>query len=281
MRLGIFAKTFPGSEPGPVLAAVAAAGFTAAQYNMTCSGLPPMPDEVPDAVVLAIKSAVKTSGVKIAALSGTFNMIHPDVAVRAQGLERLENLAIMASAFPTKLITLCTGTRDTADIWRAHPGNRQPDAYSDLLKSMERAIEIAERHEIHLGIEPEFANVVSSAAVARRLIDDLKSPRVKVVLDPANLVERETVEEQREIVRHAIDLLADRIALAHAKDRNAAGEVVPAGQGTIDFPHFFRLLKTAGFDGQVVTHGLAAADATGVAKFLHRTLGDAGIAVSR
>ena len=27
MRLGIFAKTFPGSQPEPVLTAVAAAGF--------------------------------------------------------------------------------------------------------------------------------------------------------------------------------------------------------------------------------------------------------------
>ncbi len=54
MRLGIFAKTFPGSDPAAVLGAVKAAGFDAAQYNFACSGLPSMPDEVSPVVACAI-----------------------------------------------------------------------------------------------------------------------------------------------------------------------------------------------------------------------------------
>ena len=89
MRLGIFAKTFPGTQPAPVLADVAEAGFETAQYNLACSGLPPMPDAIPGHVAASIAAASAKSGVELCAVSGTYNMAHPDPAVRADGLRRL------------------------------------------------------------------------------------------------------------------------------------------------------------------------------------------------
>ena len=118
------------------------------------------------------------------------------------------------------------------------------------------------------GIEPELANVVSDAASARRLIDELRSPRLRIVLDPANLFETAAPEARRTIIEGAVDLLAGRIAMAHAKDRDAAGGFVAAGHGVIDFPHFVQCLRAAGFAGPLVTHGLSEAEAPAVATFL-------------
>ena len=89
MRIGIFAKTFAGSDPQTVLAAAKSAGYGCVQYNFACSGLPAMPDTVPEAVITAIADAVASTGVTIAALSATYNMVHPDVSVRETGLRRL------------------------------------------------------------------------------------------------------------------------------------------------------------------------------------------------
>jgi len=148
MRLGVFAKTFAGREPGAVLAAAAAAGFSAVQYNMACSGLPPMPDAIPEDAAAAVRAAASAHGVAIAAVSGTWNMIHPDIAVRQAGLRRLEVLAGACGTMGVRIITLCTGTRDPADQWRAHPDNGSPEAWRDLLRSLEQAIAIAERHGV-------------------------------------------------------------------------------------------------------------------------------------
>jgi sugar phosphate isomerase/epimerase len=71
-----------------------------------------------------------------------------------------------------------------------------------------------------------------------------------------------------------VDLLADRIAMAHAKDRDASGRFATAGKGVVDFPHFLGRLRAAGFDGDLVTHGLAAAEAAGVARYLSGVLAD-------
>ena len=92
------------------------------------------------------------------------------------------------------------------------------------------------------------------------------------MLDPANLFEQAEPGRTAPHLSAAIDLLGDRIAMAHAKDRAADGTFVAAGQGVVDFPHYHRVPRGAGFDGPLVTHGLTAAEAPGVASFLRRVL---------
>ena len=268
MRLGIFAKTFPGSDPRTVLSAARRAGFAAVQYNMACSGLPSMPDYIPAEAVAAVAAVARGEGVAIAAISGTYNMIHPDPAVRERGLRRLSLLIDNAAAMGTKLVTLCTGTRDAEDQWRHHPSNATPEAWADLLEEMGRACALAEAKGVRLGIEPELANVVDSAPAARRLIDTLRSEAIGIVLDPANLFEVAEAGERRRIIASAVELLSDRIVMAHVKDRNADGSFATAGKGVIDFAHFIGCLRQASFNGDLVTHGLAAAEAAGVAAYL-------------
>jgi sugar phosphate isomerase/epimerase len=162
-------------------------------------------------------------------------------------------------------VTLCTGTRDPDDQWRIHPGNADPSAWHDLRAELEKAIVLAEAHGVKLGIEPELANVVSSARRARGLLDELRSPALVIVLDPANLFEKASAAGRRQLIAEAIDLLGPDLAMAHAKDRAADGSFVAAGTGVIDFADFVARLRRAGFGGPLVTHGLAAHEAPAVA----------------
>jgi sugar phosphate isomerase/epimerase len=142
------------------------------------------------------------------------------------------------------------------------------------------AVDVAERHDVLLGIEPELANVVNSAQRARALINQIASPRLRIVLDPANLFAVATPEEQRRTVAEAIDLLADRIVMGHAKDRDGNGGFATAGTGVLDYPHYLSCLKAAKFDGPLITHGLRADQAPGVAGYLEKVLAGAGIEVA-
>lgn len=276
MRLGIFAKTFPGSDPAGVLTAAAAAGFDGVQYNMACSGMASMPASIPAAAAAEVAEAARRAGQRLFAVSGTYNMAHPDPRVRADGLARLDVLAGACAALGTDLVTLCTGTRDAEDPWRRHPENDTAEAWRDMLASFEGAVAISERRGVLLGVEPELANVISSASAARRLLDELRADCIRIVLDPANLFETAGGGERRRLVEEAVDLLGDRIVMAHAKDRSADGGFATAGRGVIDFDHFLATLRRAGFDGPLVTHGLAAAEAAGVAAFLRSRLAATG-----
>ncbi len=274
MRLGIFAKTFAGDAPETVMAAARAAGYGSVQYNMACSGLPSMPQAIPDGVAEAVHAAALGQNLEIAAVSATYNMIHPDPALRWRGHDSLEVIAAAAHGMGTRLLTLCTGTRDPDDQWRGHPDNATPEAWRDLATSLETALDIAERHDVDLGIEPELANVIDSAAKARAIIDEMASPRLKIILDPANLFEVASLAEQQRLVSEAIDLLADRIVMAHAKDRDPAGGFTTAGKGVLDYERYLAGLTRIGFDGPLITHGLAAAEAAEVAAFLDRKLAE-------
>ena len=270
MQVGIFAKTFPGTDPAQVMAAAGAAGYETVQFNLACAGLPSLPEEIEDAAALVaeIAAARLQSGIGIAALSGTYNMAHPDPAIRAHGRRGLASVVGIAGALGIPLITLCTGSRHSTDQWAHHADTAMPEAWADMAAEIEAALDLAEAQGVALGIEPEQANIVTTATDARRLIAEMGSSRLKIVLDPANLFERATAEDARKIVARAVDVSAGSIAMVHAKDRHPDGRFAVSGQGIVDFPDFILRLRATGFDAAVVTHGLEPQEAPGIARFL-------------
>jgi sugar phosphate isomerase/epimerase len=63
MKLGIFAKTFPGTDAATVLAAARDAGYATVQFNMACLGLPAMPDALPPGAAESVAAATLATGV--------------------------------------------------------------------------------------------------------------------------------------------------------------------------------------------------------------------------
>lgn len=259
MEIGIFAKTFNRPTVEGVFDAVAGEGLHVVQFNMTCAGLPSMPDAIDPAVVERIRQAADQRTIGIAAVSGTFNMIHPNVQVREEGLRRLAVLAAACKGLGTGMITLCTGTRDPDDMWRAHPDNQSAEAWQDMTAMMAKALAIAEAHDITLGIETEVANVVDTAQRARLLLDAMQSPRLKIIMDGANLFHKGALARMRQVLDDAFDLLGRDIALAHAKDLSEDGKAghEAAGTGLLDYDHYLKLLRDVGSDGALVLHGLS------------------------
>ncbi len=260
MEIGIFAKTYVRPRLEQTLDAIVADGFSHIQFNMQCAGLASMPDTVDSKTLGQISRTCRERGVHIAAISGTFNMIHPDLAERQAGLRRLEVLASAAASIGIPLISLCTGTRDRDNMWRHHPDNSSPAAWNDLYASMHRAVEIAEAHDVRFGIEPEPGNVVSDAAKARRLLDDVVSDRLGIILDPANILEGVSPALIEERLDEAFALLGDRILSVHGKDRDLAGNVVPAGRGIVHWNWFLNCLFESGFDGPILIHGISESE---------------------
>ncbi|MBB4227983.1 sugar phosphate isomerase/epimerase family protein [Rhizobium mongolense] len=272
MQIGIFAKTFPGSNPLDVLQAARDAGYRSVQYNMACSGLSSLPTEVSDDVAGAVAEASRQTGVTISAISATYNMIHPDLSVREAGRRSFEAIAAQAKRIGSQLLTVCTGSCDAEDQWRHHPDNETGAAWSEMIKEFRLLVQIADRYDIRIGVEPELANVINSAHKARTLLDTMASDRIVIVFDPANLFEQEEPDARRSIIETAVHLLEHRIEIAHAKDRNADGTFATAGKGVIDYPHYVAALRGAGFRGDIITHGLAANEAAGVSTFLNSVL---------
>jgi sugar phosphate isomerase/epimerase len=277
MDIGIFAKTFRRRTVEATLDAVRAHGLKYLQFNMACAGLPSLPEEIHGGLCERIRRAFAVRGLRMAAVSGTFNMIHPDPAMRADGLRRLAVLAGACRDMGTSIVTLSTGTRDPDDPWRRHPDNDSASAWSDLIMAMRQAVRIAEEHAVTLAFEPEVANVVNSAQKGRQLLDEIGSSRLKVVMDGANLFHTGQLPRVREVLDEAFALLGKDIVLAHAKDLNRDGEAghVPAGQGVLDYDHYLALLREVGYDGPLILHALTEAQVDECSAFLRGKFSEA------
>jgi len=256
------------------LDAANAAGVACVQMSMDCAGLPQMPDQIPADLPGRIRREAAARGIQIASVTGTFNMTHPDPEQRKLGLRRLKVLAAVCPEIGTSAIHICTGTRNPASMWSPHPDNGSPEAWRDMAACVREAAEIARQAKAVLAFEPEMSNVVDSAGKARRLLDEIGSPHLKVTIDPANLFHRGELPRMKEILEEAFALLGKEIVLAHAKDLDRDGETGHrvAGQGVLDYDLYLRLLLVNHYTGPILLHSLTGEQVAGCVTFLKAKL---------
>jgi sugar phosphate isomerase/epimerase len=220
-RLGIFARTFRRPTPAEVAAEVARAGYALAHWNFAAIGLPTLADDLPDTAFADVRAAFDAVEIEIPSISATYNVIGPDTERRSAETTRAARLIRRARGLLGDLeaVTLCSGTRDPENIWRAHPGNAKPEAWHDLRATLDVLMDAASDGGVVLGIEPEPGNVVRDAPTAARLLDELGDDApVGIIFDPANLLSPETMGQQARILTEAVDLLGPRIIGVQLKD---------------------------------------------------------------
>lgn len=263
MYAGLMEGTIRRNTLGKTLDATVGQGIHHLQYHISTS-----------VSVEEICKEMEEHGVQIVALSGTYNMIDPDIQKREAGLRKLRYVAAQCEPLGTSVITLCTGSRDPHSMWRAHPENNSESAWKDLIYSMKKALEVAEEFNVSLAFEPEVSNVIDSAQKARRLLDEMKSPYLKVVMDGANIFHKGELPKMREILDEAFALLSEDIVLAHAKDLDRDGHAgnLAAGTGLLDYDQYIGLLNEVGYDGAVVLHGLSEEQVPFCANFLQEKI---------
>lgn len=262
MEFGIFETVFTRPTLLDTFGAVKDAGFSCVQFDFASVGVGSQQEGIIEAVARQVRDNASSAGIHIASVSGTFNMIHPNRSNRERELIRLDAIAATCSTLGTGIVTLCTGTRDTDSMWRRHPDNESPGAWADLVETMGRALAIADRHQVRLVIEPEPANVVSDADRAFTFLEEMANPRLKIVLDPANILAGDPGRSPEAALDHAFDLLGGQIILAHAKDLDEEGTFCAAGTGIVPWAHYRRLLGSISYDGDVIFHTLTEEQAS-------------------
>ena len=273
MYPAIFARTYPFTDAAQVFAAAAADGYRGVQFNLVSTGLPALPQRLPHGLAEKIKHQAHAAGVALAALSGTYNMAHPDPSVRASSRKAFANVVEAARRMGAPVVTLCTGSRDSEDMWKHHPDNRSALAWSVFRSELDFALSLAEAAGIKLAVEPEPGNVVNDAQAARRLLNEVASPFLGIVLDPANLLSPQTLPKQHEVIDQAAQLLGGSLLLAHIKDIDSSGRVTAPGSGAVDLPAFVAALRSIAYDGPLIAHGFSEENSAKVSSVLVDLIG--------
>lgn len=258
MELGIFSKTFQEDNLEQVLQKMTGYGIHHTQFNLYSAKAETMPLQITEKKIDEIRELCKKYEVKLDAISGTFNMIAPDLEEREDGIRRFHVLCRIAQELNIPIVSVCTGSRNPESKWKWHRDNDTMEAWVDLLRTTEQILKSADLYNCKIGIEIEASNIIHSAALARKYFDVFQSERLKIIMDGANLFTQEQLKHQVSILKETFELVGKDIVLAHAKDLACEEKIAftAAGEGILDYRCYLSLLKEYGYSGSLIMHGL-------------------------
>jgi sugar phosphate isomerase/epimerase len=185
-----------------------------------------------------IAGIYKSAGIGIHSLGVYTTLVHPDPTERKANLEYFERMMKIGGHMGVRSFLTEPGHYLPEGKHSATPFDYQDEVWKTTIATVKELARIAEAHDATVLLEPFYISVVCSAKRARMFLEEVGSPRVRVNLDPANLIEVNDLEEM-------FQQLGKWTSAIHAKDRKMhITQGVPAGQGDIDYPKLVTLAAT-------------------------------------
>lgn len=262
MDIGIFSKVFKDYSLKEAFERIKDYGLSVIQFNFVNVGLPSLPDEIDDEIIQEIIDTANDVGIEIPVVSGTFNTLELEKDKLDQNIQRFGVVVEAARKIGIQFVSISTGSFNQEDFWSPHPDNHTEKAWEHLYYSLDRMLEIAEKNEVTIVVEPEQANVVSTAEDALRLLNHYNSPYLKVLYDAANVVSTDDVNSLNDKINDTLEQLSNHIAIAHLKDAIVTKDDIhfaSVGKGNLPLNSYLQELRKY-YKGPVIMHGLEEND---------------------
>lgn len=246
IRLGVDAGPYGSLAVDEAARRIQEGGFTGVLCNFQFADARFDPLNPDWQIAGKIVAAFERRGIRIASLYGYYNVISPNPAYRARGEARM--LAMLANwkKLGCPVVATETGTFNPKSEWAEHPDNATEAGYQQCRAALERLVRAAEKSGAVVAIEAYWRNVIGTIERAERLLREISSPALKLVMDPCNYFAKEDLARIRPMLEDMFRRLGDRAVVAHAKDVRATADgtdTPAAGRGVLDYPLFLRLLQ--------------------------------------
>lgn len=242
MIIGMRGHDFGRMQPEALAKAIAAKGFRATQLAFTKAFPDPAETYMTPERLEGIREVFSAQGIRVPVMGCYISASDRDEAVRNAAKEKFA-ACLRASVV---LGAGCVGTETTHFTFEE---SEREAAYARLLDFMRAVVPVAEGCGAIVGIEPVACHTLCSPEMTRRLLDDVQSESVKVILDMGNLLTKETCspEDQLDILHRCLALFGDKICVLHVKD-GVFGEdgkwiARPMGEGVMDWKTLLPILK--------------------------------------
>jgi sugar phosphate isomerase/epimerase len=240
-------KKAPGGSYGDYVQTIRNAGYTACE-----AGAAQWDYKITDSEIREMQAALKQHDVEFYTLHVWINIIDPDPQKRAAA-HRLNCQAVeMAGRLGMKFILTHTGGRNPKGKDIPHPLNWTKETWEMSVAAVKQILKDTAGSKIDLGFEAVNSCNNNTPQSHVRLKKDVGDPRVKVTLDPSNMLHAGTFFRTSELLNLCFDLLGEDIVYAHAKDQIWT-DMMPSikgitlGQGSMDYElylaHLSRLKK--------------------------------------
>ena len=180
----------------------------------------------------------------VAVLGCYLNLAHPDPDRLRDIQSRYYGHLRVAALMGAGVVGTETGAPNPE--YKTDAATHTQGALDTFVRNLAPVVERAERLGVSLAIEPVWKHIVYDADRAMEVLRAIQSPNLRIIFDPVNLLYAGNADDRERVIGHAMDTLAEHIAVVHLKDFVREGEelrAVAAGLGEMDYAPILRFLK--------------------------------------
>jgi len=189
-----------------------------------------------------VVEACRKYDVVIYEVGGYTNLVTPDSAQLRENLKRLAHCIEVAESVGCGMVGTVAGSRDPKNLINVHPDNWTLETWKLLVRSIKQVLRDTSGMKAVIGMEAQVTTIIDGPKAHKRLIEDVGSDRLKVNLDPVNMMCLKRYYHTTGLINECFDLLGEDIVGCHAKDTYIwpdkqtvhVQEVCP-GKGVMDY----------------------------------------------
>ncbi len=195
-------------------------GFTCAHIalGMTLEGfsMQDAPDQLTPEVAAHVRQDLADTDMECAVLGCYLNLADPNPERRAHTQEIYKAHLRAAPLIGARVV----GTETYANPESRFPEGapRSVEAFRLFMDSLRPVVRYAEEVGAILAVEMVYHHIIATAERAQRMLEELPSPNLQIILDAVNLIGPGFDGQAEELTADAIRRLGDRVRVLHMKD---------------------------------------------------------------
>ncbi len=280
LKLGIFTSVYAELPLADAVRRIKDAGFKCVVCDFAFKDVRFDPLKPDWEAVSKITGAFEKSDVRIAGLSGYYNIIEADPAKRKPGETRMQLLIKEWKRLGSPIISTQSGTLNKQNEWADAPENHTEAAFVQFRGAVEKLVKAAEKTGAIIAIEAYYRHVIDTPERNERLYRDIPSPSLKLTMDPCNYFSNRNLSQMKPMLEELFKRVGRQIVLAHAKDVKAApdGPGLPAaGLGVLDYPLYLRKLAELDKELDLIVEHLKLDDVPRAVEFVREQMEKVGL----
>ena len=182
-----------------------------------------------------IKGTFSRTGMDCAVLGCYLNLTHPKTEER----DRIREIYYAHLAFAKKIGAWMVGSETPAHPESAFAKNapESEEAFAFFLDQLRPVVRRAEEEDVIMAIEPVHCHIISTPERAERMLEEIHSDHLQIILDAVNLIGEKDIPRREALLEEAMRRLGDQVALMHMKDYlpEKGMPATACGKGEMDY----------------------------------------------
>ena len=207
-------------------------------------GIPYGPEQMTEGLAMHFRRVFSENGLDVAVLGCYLNLAHPDPEKLRDIQEHYYANIRMCAVMGAGMVGTETGCPNAE--YKMDGNTRSKEALDTFIRNLAPVVERSEAYGVMLAIEPVWGHIVYSPDRALEVIRAIRSPNLRIIYDPVNLLGPDNVEKREEVFLEAQEKLGPYIAMVHLKDfvqKDGKLRSVAAGTGEMRYETILRYLK--------------------------------------